>query len=345
MNYWLHRISYEWDVSHALLEKGYLSIGWGDFYNDPEILNAANEDTDAHFREITQGLPRGRWSLWYFARIKAGDIIVVPGPGTLTLVEALGSATSVRELPSSVLPLSDASIHQHRLDRETNNGGYLYAENQDGTERDIDLGFVLPVRVIKTVRRSAVLADLASRAKIRCTTANISDLKASVDNALTLSEGAKLPALSASLVENILTAIHKCIKPEQLESLVRWYMETQYGANAWIPAKNDQTKEDGADADVIAEIGDLDTTVCIQIKKNEGVTDERAVTQISLYVAQKQNELKSTNVFAWVISTADSFSEKARSLAEEKKVRLINGKEFAEMLFNCDLSDLDSAFL
>lgn len=25
---WLHRISYEWDVSRRLLDEGYLSIGW-----------------------------------------------------------------------------------------------------------------------------------------------------------------------------------------------------------------------------------------------------------------------------------------------------------------------------
>ena len=31
MNYWLHRISYEMNISYPPMEKGYLSIGFSDF--------------------------------------------------------------------------------------------------------------------------------------------------------------------------------------------------------------------------------------------------------------------------------------------------------------------------
>lgn len=30
MKYYLHRISYEWDIAYSLLENGLLSIGWSE---------------------------------------------------------------------------------------------------------------------------------------------------------------------------------------------------------------------------------------------------------------------------------------------------------------------------
>jgi hypothetical protein len=45
-----------------------------------------------------------------------------------------------------------------------------------------------------------------------------------------------------------------------------------------------------------------------------------------------------------VISSADKFSEKAVADAEEKGVRLIDGKEFARMLLDIGLLDINDAF-
>jgi len=40
MSYWLHRISHHAEVSHPLLERGYLSIGWSDF-SKPDFVEKA----------------------------------------------------------------------------------------------------------------------------------------------------------------------------------------------------------------------------------------------------------------------------------------------------------------
>ena len=42
--YWLHRISAEYSVSHKLLTKGYLTLGWSQF-SKTGILDASREDS------------------------------------------------------------------------------------------------------------------------------------------------------------------------------------------------------------------------------------------------------------------------------------------------------------
>ena len=124
--------------------------------------------------------------------------------------------------------------------------------------------------------------------------------------------------------------------------------------DVYIPAKNEHGKEDEADADVIAEFEKLGLSILIQAKKHDKGTQtaSHAVEQIIKYKEQLEDpnsdlshgyedkEDKRVNV-AWVISSSDDYDDKAKSFAKEKHVRLINGLEFARMLINSGLSDLN----
>ena len=79
--YYLHRISHEDYVSYSLMNQGYLTLGWNELAGSG-ILEAAKEKNYNKFDSIAKkygaGNSRSRWSMWYFARMNIGDIIVVP---------------------------------------------------------------------------------------------------------------------------------------------------------------------------------------------------------------------------------------------------------------------------
>ena len=43
----------------------------------------------------------------------------------------------------------------------------------------------------------------------------------------------------------------------------------------------------------------------------------------------------------WVISTCEDFSDEAKNKAKDSKIRLINGKEFARMILEQGLQNID----
>jgi hypothetical protein len=127
--------------------------------------------------------------------------------------------------------------------------------------------------------------------------------------------------------------------------LVKWYL-LQCGANAessYFPAKNASDNIDGADADFVAVFEELKTIFYVQAKHHKNTTDEWAVEQINKYKEQKEDDVEYHHI-PWVISTCEKFSEKAVNLAVKNKVRLINGLDFAELLLNAGLRNIDKAF-
>lgn len=78
-HYWMHRISYEWEISYALLDMGYLSIGWSCF--DGDLLKQIQDNGEQGFRSFMADIgetSRSRWGLWRFLQFAPGDRIVVP---------------------------------------------------------------------------------------------------------------------------------------------------------------------------------------------------------------------------------------------------------------------------
>ncbi len=344
--YYLHRISHEGNVSYSLMRMGYITLGWPDFV-DSGILDAAREDGYPRFDIITEQYgekqSRSRWNMWYFARLNVGDYIVVPlYEGKFSVFEAVELAKPITELESE-LPSVTGEWEKHTISWH---GHRLYDENEN---RTIGLGFYIKVKpVVENVPRNIVSGELIARMKIRSTNADISDICEHVEKGIEAGKANKPVTLYGevidSLVEKLNESICEILDDTKFERLIKWYLEKCGASSAWIPAKNESGKKDGADADVIAEFDNLRYIVYVQAKHHKGVTSAWAVEQIDSYKDQKSEGDPSYTYATWVVSSAGSFSEQAESDAKDNGVRLINGPEFSRMLIDCGLLDIDDAF-
>ncbi len=82
-------------------------------------------------------------------------------------------------------------------------------------------------------------------------------------------------------------------------------------------------------------------------------TSSWAVKQIKRYKEQMSDDNSEYTYASWVITSAEEFSKEAKAEAADEgnedkgrknKVRLIDGKEFARMLLDIGLLNLDQAF-
>lgn len=336
MSYWLHRISNEREVSLPLFDKGFLSIGWQCFTPSDILTRIENEGIDGFSRFMSEHkkTERGRWGLWHFSRFRIGDIVVVP---------LYGREFSICKVTGKPFSASAAhGITLQNLDGQSislGEKGFLCP----GKTEYYDIGFLVSIEELKRMPRSHAAADLVSRMKMRQTNANINDLANSVQEALSALGPISLhDAIQDAAAENIHSVVKKHLTPDKLECVVSWYMKKKGANRTYIPAKNERGKENGADADVIAEFDDLGVIFYIQVKKHEGETDEWAIQQISEYQRQKQNDGDGYTCISWAVSTAE-FSEKAILKAGEAGVRLVGGNDLMKMFMDCGISDIDSS--
>lgn len=332
MNYWQHRISHKWDVSKELFDKGYLTIGW-QYLSNSNILDATRQDDEDGFSRIAEeyGLvARNRWCLYRFFKMKQGDIVIVPlYEQDFAIVEVAGPAKPITELPIS----SFKSIDGRRVELNE----YL-TYSDDGTI--IDLGFYLPIYTMKVVKRGYASARLQSRMKHQYVNVDVNDLKEDINNAKKAEGPFDLrDVILESTAEHVLKAIHE-LTPDGFEHLVKWYMGQSGASRVYIPAKNESGKEDGADADVVAEFASLGIVFFIQAKKHEGYTDDWAIKQISYYKKQKEDVSDDFTYIPWVITTA-SFKEEVKEIAHAAGVRLIDGLTFAKMIVDTGVKSIN----
>lgn len=334
--YWLHRISHEWSVSYALLNLGYLSIGWSKFTNSG-ILDIVREDGIKGFNlfmDKNQEASRSRWNLWHFAQYDVGDKIVVP------LYDKEFTVVEVEERPKPISSLNGLTFSDTLKAHILVSDSGVYRVDK---EEPCDLGFVVPIKSLTRIPRIFANADLVSRMKIRQTNADITDIKQSIEDAILAQAPVSIhDALIEATVANVQSVISRHITPDNLELIVKWYMKKMGADSVWIPAKNERNKENGADADVVAEFSDLRVIYYIQVKKHSGETSSWAIKQISEYKQQRQDDSNDYTYIPWVISTAD-FSNDAIEMAKANGVRLIGGTDLISMLLNCGINDIDSA--
>lgn len=334
--YYLHRISHEWDWSKPLLDMGFLSIGWGKYKFDT-ILEVINEYGESGFNEFMfeqQNTARSRWSLWYFSQMKPGDIVVVPlYDKQCSIVEVVGN-------PQSIVDLAGTAV--------TSLAGESAVISEEEGLKDIDLGFVVKIKVLKTVPRNFCKARLVARMKVRNSTVRIDNISDDVEAALSATQPVSISqVIQDTVIDNLRKEVFSnVVTPDVFEKIIAWYMKKTGADVVWIPAKNQSGKTDGADADVIAEYSDLHIRICIQAKKHdkESHTDSWCIEQITKYVHQfYENDEYST--VPWVITTAEDFDISGREDMETAgtNVRLVNGKEFIQMLLNVGFRDIDSA--
>ena len=318
-NYWLHRISHESEVAYALLEKGFLSVGWGKCKNDP--ISDLKEGKEA-FEELMKSHDynnRSRWGLWRFLQFAADDIVVVP------LYNSEFAICRIVEGPKPAVEIPD--------------------EN--------DIGFVAKIELLKKCPRSYASSSLQSRMKMRQVNGNLNDLKQYIEEAKNakMPSFAKLHDIISDIVSDNREKFIQTISPNNFEKLILWYMKRIGAEDVYIPAKNEHGKENHADADVIATFSNLHIRVYIQAKRHDGETSDWAVKQITEYVKQKmegqeEDDAEKGNYvpILWVISTG-KFTEDVHKKAKEANVRLIDGKEFFTMLLDHGIGSIDEAFL
>ncbi len=334
--YWLHRISHEWEIAYPLLEKGYLSVGWN-CYSNTTLLDETNEKGWPYFEQFmaeNNDTKRSRYSLWRFFDFKNGDIVVVPlFGGKFCVCEVDGDVTEATKLPSSLSKVNTETKGEAVL----GSSGFVCST----TNTLYDIGYVVPVKKLTSaIPRSFADVPLVSRMKIRHTNVGIDDLAQSVEMAINATEPVNVhDKLVQASIDPITSVFERFVTPDNLENIVKNYMIKKGADRAWIPAKNESNKDNGADADVVAEFDDLRLIFYIQVKKHSGNTNEWAVKQISEYYEQRQNSSNDYTYIPWAISTAE-FSEDAVRLAEEKGVRLIGGRELVEMIVNSGFSNI-----
>jgi len=336
MKYWLHRISYEWEVSYSLFDQGYLSIGWSTFMNT-DVLQCIRKDGEQGFNRFMEQhgeSSRSRWNLWHFSQFRKNDIVVVP---------LFDKEFAICQVLDEAIPISNVSglkfINQLDKPVVVNEQGIQC----ESTNKSYDIGFLVRIKKMLCIPRSYADAALTARMKMRQTNGDISDIGKSVETALRTKAPVSIhDSLIDATVENIQGTMQRVISPDMLERTVKWYMKKKGADSVRIPAKNESGKENGADADVIAEFNDLRIIFYIQVKKHEGITNDWAVHQIAEYKQQKQDEMNDYTYISWVISMAD-FSDVAVTQAKENGVRLIGGSDFVRMLMNCGISDIDEA--
>lgn len=346
MTYYLHRINVEIGWSNPLLkEKNLLSIGWADFANSEYWQ--PHQDKPSHIPEAVDkwcrskgwGKFRGRHGLKRFLEMKEGDRVIVPTWGAFHVYEIAENKYMIaKEVKDFIDDLKSWSGKKALI-----NDGYLF-ENDD-QKKKLDLGFF---RLVKKVQRSiprSGYADsaLTSRMKVRQTNVEITDLRQSVEQAIDAFRGQKPINLREIVLEECATKVREAIleklNPDKFERLIKAYLDRQ-GAETIIPAKNEREKS--GDADVVATFCPLNIIINVQAKHHHGKTDDWAVKQIDNYRDNKEEELTGDGFtqIAWVISTAESFTEKCEELARTEGVRLINGIEFSKMLLDAGMEQL-----
>lgn len=338
MHYWLHRISHHAELSHPLLEKGFLTIGFSDFTGE-ELIDKVIEDDwnyfDKHFSAVWSKGHRTRYNLYRFLRFRKGDIVIVP------VWKAFHVCEIIDDRPLLIDEVFSNDLKTWGGKDVSTDGTYLTIDN-----KRVDLGFARRVKVLHMGISRDKFADakLTSRMKIRQTNAIIDDLEKSIKKSISNYDLNKPINLHSILVEKtanlVLEAIRAELNDTKFEKLIKKYFETIGANKVSIPAKNERGKE--GDADIVAEFENIKLIIYVQAKYHNKETDDYATSQILDYKTNKESIDDGYNRIAWVITSADSFSEEAERIAAENEIQLVDGAEFSTMLLNAGINLLYS---
>lgn len=338
MNYWLHRISHHAEISYPLLDNGFLTIGFSDFIGDDVIDIAAKNDWHS-FEKVVEATwstkPRTRYNLWRFLRMTKGDIVIVPSWGSFYVCEVSS------DKPLKINDAYSNDLTTWRGSQVITDGKYLLKENGNR----YDLGFALRVRVLyeKISREKFADAKLTSRMKVRQTNSLINDLKGSIEKSITNYEQNKPIHLHSIVIEKLASQTLETIKaeltPSKFEKLIKVYFRSVGADTVTIPPKNERGKE--GDADIVAVFEKLKLIIYVQAKFQKDKISEWGVNQIVDYKTDKEATDDGYNKVAWLVTTADTFSQEAEKIASENEVQLIDGIEFSKMLLNSGLANLN----
>ncbi len=338
-NYWMHRISYEYNIKKLLLSQGILATGWSDGKNPNFFLNSTiNSDRKAfdnlYFNEFGS-LSHNRFCIYMFLHdFKQGDYIIVPDNGCFHVYEICGNQPMTCGNLKVLLAQKSVS-----LPFSFNSSNQIISTTSN---QRLDLGFFWQVKPIELNICRSSYADnlLQKRLKFQMTNICLSDISQSVDDAIK-NKQSNTPIILNQLISQstnqaILKILRNKINSSQFEKLIKWYLLRIGASSAFIPAKNALKKNVG-DVDVVARFDDLHVQILVQAKQHTNTTDVQAIKQIVMgrvyYIDPDY-----TNVL-WIISTAN-FSKQAEHKALSESVHLINGIDFVNMLLDAGMKNL-----
>lgn len=354
-NIWMHRcnhygkaawemLGYDYDSKKFSDENGcYISVGCGSGKWSIEEYDSVknSEDKWKEFEKhyTTGSKPIYRHFLYkFFFEFKKDDYIVVPSGGEFHVFQI--------ESDDMLIYGGKDEIIKKRFDQIG-----LKLENKDD-----DFKFfrkVKPIRV-QIPRKGYAVGELCSKLKYQGTTLEITDDAAKIlKDALRADEpfsiyGRSIKFLTKNLYENAL----KNITPDNLESLIAWYFKRK-GADVYeVLKKNYSEKVEQEDADVLAIFEDLKIRFFVQAKAYTNKNDKKvnldgAICQLNKYMNYHviESDEKYTDL-KWIVCLAETNEgiENYDKIKEENNdIRFINGMEFAEMLLNVGLQNIDEA--
>jgi hypothetical protein len=330
--YLMHRISHEHEQAKKLLEsQSKLSIGYGDLGRNKQtekVLAVASKRDKRDFAKffVDLGAENGldwmtrvrSYSLYNFLQLSAGDTVFVPSPGKFSIYEVTG-------IPEG-----------------------LPAEAVDNA----DLGFAVPVKIIaKGLSRDDYLGStLTSKFKVRWTNLVLSadevhDLLNNLDHKTTI---ANFSETKNEIIKNVQAYIDE-LSPHQFELLVKSYLENLGADRTDIPAKNGKYIDNKpvADVDVLAQFVNLGIVIQVQVKHHKGEESAKdfkhAVAQLVETKFTGIEEYDSLIPVKWLIITATVDNKLIDSIAPQN-IRVIQGKEFAELLVDSGLTINEETF-
>lgn len=325
MEYWLHRITggkNALECAQKLLkEEQLISIGWKDFSTNTFLDNVKKHGISAIDKEYNnkgwKNLSRSRWSLCRFLiKMKKDDIVIIPSSYSFSVYRIIDDDIYTNE---SLVTKIDHSF--------------------------ADLGFyrrVIPI-CVNIPRASYAQQGLTSRLKIRQTNVNVTDLQGEILEAINAFKKESPINLKNSIIESsyniILEQVIKKLDDHKFEKLVEWYLESIGATLVKTPSKNSSKASEG-DADKVAYFDKLELIIMVQVKKHKGQTNNWAIQQICSYKDHQNNDYEDQyTTLMWVVSSG-SFGEDVIKEARDKKVRLIDGKEFAKLIMKNGIDNL-----
>ncbi|TDM41582.1 hypothetical protein ETI10_00405 [Macrococcoides goetzii] len=333
--YLMQRISHESEVAEKMLEKGYVSIGWGDFRKHD--LNLAQKLVDKVQHEKIDKYEFGQWFkvlaketpmswltsrqgyfLYNFLKLDPGSIIIVPKSYVFDIYKVI-------EKPE------------------------VYSEKKSGLSSESDIGFMVKVEPLHTnVSRSDYLdSALSSKLKYRATNLVFSEEDGKKIEELVQNIERKVPAHDFSktkiaIIEQIHDYITQKINEAQFEKLIKEYMKHIGSKNAKIPAKNERGENESiADVDIKAPFPNLGIVIYVQAKHHNGTSNTHGIKQLLAYENEIDESLKNLVPFKWFITTGELEEDAIDKLIKDEKIKtdgienikIVSGKDFAKMLY------------
>ena len=339
------------DESVFLLGKGVLVAGYSELATESfleKVLSTQNEGERLDFVKASIAETYGKdvfkhkspILLRFLSGFKKGDLVLLPLWTEFGVYELVSDKPSIiGDLEGSLL-MNKTSDEEEETDKIQIRDGKLHTE--DGVSW---LGFYWKVKPIvewklKADYWSPTLKKRSDRT--RPTTAGINDVKVEVEETVSACKdpGKELIGRTSFLKKgrsDILEAIHSNLNPKNFEKIVEHYFKS-IGAT-WVVMPPGNVREKEGDADVIASFDAIRTIIYVQVKHHQAgsETNEWAVEQIRQYRDDKEQGAEGRTAIAWVVSTAERFSDKAIEDARKEDVQLIDGPTFADMLFRAGI--------